>query len=286
MTTLSRLQQKLLDGRYRWGLVSRRTGRYGAESIRLVIYPPNTSIVERRCARLARFWPGVSIGLKAPALATLTGVPMFAIIASMILLAVTIGIALTRISTPLSCSVLQVQRQVARGVDQHQEADAGSQERVQGRETVELYCEAQVQARRPRDVHCTAPGEPGHERRPGRQPGETCPDRGRERRAQATGERGEKRQRERYQYGQSRQEQPPDTRGLRNSLGDSNTCLSPSKRSGGRALVVWPGPVFAGYIVLISGRSSGHPGSAPIRSRVRRYNETWKKETLGAQWFN
>lgn len=104
MTRGARLKQKLLDGRYRCGYVSRRTGRYGTESIRVVIYPPDTTQTERRYARLARLWPGISVGLlisKAPAVAALTDTPVLVTAALVVLVLILLGDALTRVSAPV-----------------------------------------------------------------------------------------------------------------------------------------------------------------------------------------
>lgn len=57
------LWRTLLDGRYRWGTAMRETGRYGAESIHLRIYPPGSSTIMRRFARITRLWPFVGAGL-------------------------------------------------------------------------------------------------------------------------------------------------------------------------------------------------------------------------------
>lgn len=67
-------RRTLLDGHCRWGSVTRQAGRYGAESIHLLIYPPDSSTLLRRLARSTRFWPLagaaliVLIGLGVPAL--------------------------------------------------------------------------------------------------------------------------------------------------------------------------------------------------------------------------
>ncbi|HSP76654.1 MAG TPA: DUF6611 family protein [Cryobacterium sp.] len=50
----------LLEGRYRWGYFTSSTGRYGSEYLRVVIYPPDSPRILRRCAHLARFWLPVS----------------------------------------------------------------------------------------------------------------------------------------------------------------------------------------------------------------------------------
>lgn len=50
-------RRTLLDGRYRWGTATQQTGRYGAESIHLLIYHPDTTNVMRRVNRSTRLWP-------------------------------------------------------------------------------------------------------------------------------------------------------------------------------------------------------------------------------------
>ncbi|WP_029088666.1 DUF6611 family protein [Brevibacterium album] len=105
MATLARLRQKLLDGRYRWGHVSRRSGRYGATSIRVVIYPPHSTEAERRCARLVRFWPwlaGGGIAAAVPVLGAVLDVPVPALLGALVLLAVFAGIALGRFAAPVA----------------------------------------------------------------------------------------------------------------------------------------------------------------------------------------
>ncbi len=58
---MERLRRTLLEGRYRWGYVVAGSTRYGARTIRIVIYPPASSRIERRCAHLARRWLWVSV---------------------------------------------------------------------------------------------------------------------------------------------------------------------------------------------------------------------------------
>jgi hypothetical protein len=104
MTTPSRIRQKLLDGRYRWGHLMRRTGRYGAKTIRVVIYPPQSTEAERRCARLARFWPWIGGGCLVVAVGFLDSgleVPILALVAAVALLVGFVGIALGRIAAPV-----------------------------------------------------------------------------------------------------------------------------------------------------------------------------------------
>ncbi|TCP52984.1 hypothetical protein EV191_10545 [Tamaricihabitans halophyticus] len=97
MNTNARYWQKLLDGRYRWGIASRQTSRYGARSIRLLIHPPDSSRTERRYARLARFWPviGVAIvALKGPTITFLTNVSAYLVFAAIVALVVWAGLTL------------------------------------------------------------------------------------------------------------------------------------------------------------------------------------------------
>lgn len=104
MITAAQLRQQMLDGRYRWGSASRSTGRYGAESIRLRVLPPDSSVVERRIARLARFWPGIGIALIAVKLGVAHVSPAISYIGAFILgvgLVVSIGLVLGRTSAPL-----------------------------------------------------------------------------------------------------------------------------------------------------------------------------------------
>lgn len=63
MSDSTPLWRTLLDGRYRWGTATRQTGRYGAESIHLRIYPPGSSTIMRRFARITRLWPFAGAGL-------------------------------------------------------------------------------------------------------------------------------------------------------------------------------------------------------------------------------
>lgn len=92
------LRRSLLDGRYRWGIATRRSGRYGSESIHLRIYQPETSTADRRLARVARLWPPVAavlvfiVGLVVPAVA---GVPAVLAFGAAAILAIAIGATLS-----------------------------------------------------------------------------------------------------------------------------------------------------------------------------------------------
>jgi hypothetical protein len=48
---------RLLDGAHRWGSFDATVGQYGVRRYRLIIYPPGSSIADRRLARLWRAWP-------------------------------------------------------------------------------------------------------------------------------------------------------------------------------------------------------------------------------------
>lgn len=94
----------MLDGRYRWGSASRSTGRYGAESISLRVLPPDSSVFERRIARLAKFWPGIGIALIALKLGVAHVSPGISYVVALILgvgFVVSIGVVLGRASAPL-----------------------------------------------------------------------------------------------------------------------------------------------------------------------------------------
>jgi len=104
MPRLAYIRQKLVDGRYRWGHVSHRTGRYGAESVRLVVYPPDVSTLERRCARVARLWPAVSIGaivVLAFPIVSLVEVSALVVIGMLAALSVLSGAAIGRVARPV-----------------------------------------------------------------------------------------------------------------------------------------------------------------------------------------
>jgi uncharacterized protein DUF6611 len=62
-----RLWSRLLDGAHRWGSFDAAVGRYGINRYRLTIYPPGSTIADRRLARLWRGWPitGAALGLVA-----------------------------------------------------------------------------------------------------------------------------------------------------------------------------------------------------------------------------
>lgn len=104
MSDAAPLRRTLLDGRYRWGTAMRETGRYGAESIHLRIYPPGSSTIMRRFARLTRLWPfagaGLTLlaGLLVPALVDVT--TSFAFITTMSFVIVVWGV-LAWISAPV-----------------------------------------------------------------------------------------------------------------------------------------------------------------------------------------
>lgn len=104
MITATQLRQRILEGRYRWGSASRSTGRYGAESIRLRVLPPNSSVIERRVARLTRFWPGIGIALIAVKLGIAHISPVIPYVVAFILgvsFVVCIGLVLGRASAPI-----------------------------------------------------------------------------------------------------------------------------------------------------------------------------------------
>jgi hypothetical protein len=48
---------RLLDGAHPWGSFDAMVSRYGVRRYRLTIYPPGTSTIDRRLARLWRGWP-------------------------------------------------------------------------------------------------------------------------------------------------------------------------------------------------------------------------------------
>lgn len=111
MNRSARLRQKFLDGRYRWGVATRSTGRYGSESISLLIHPPEASTVDRRSLRLARLWPGVGTGLfllvgfAGSAVAPISTLPAFGAAAVFVL---GVGAALSRITTPIRARMVSV----------------------------------------------------------------------------------------------------------------------------------------------------------------------------------
>ncbi|MGV0811980.1 DUF6611 family protein [Mycolicibacterium boenickei] len=53
----NRLLTPLLDGSRAWGCVQVRPGRFGITYYRLVVYPPDLTVAERRLVRVARGWP-------------------------------------------------------------------------------------------------------------------------------------------------------------------------------------------------------------------------------------
>lgn len=104
MITAAQLRQRILEGRYRWGSATRSTGRYGAEFIRLRILPPDSSVVERRMARLTRFWPGIGIALIIVKLGIAHISPVIPYVVAFILglgFVVCIGLVLGRASAPM-----------------------------------------------------------------------------------------------------------------------------------------------------------------------------------------
>jgi hypothetical protein len=56
---------RLIDGPHRWGAYTVTVGRYGIVNYRLVLYPPGTTVQERRRIRLCRSWiaAGIASGL-------------------------------------------------------------------------------------------------------------------------------------------------------------------------------------------------------------------------------
>lgn len=72
MAKLSRIIKIVIDGRYCWGFVSRRRTRYGRTTIRLTIYPPDITDVQRRIVRLSRAWPAIGTLLLVAISAVLT----------------------------------------------------------------------------------------------------------------------------------------------------------------------------------------------------------------------
>jgi hypothetical protein len=51
------LWSRLLDGVRPWGSFDVKISRYGVRRYRLIVYPPGSTIVDRRLARLYRGWP-------------------------------------------------------------------------------------------------------------------------------------------------------------------------------------------------------------------------------------
>lgn len=97
-------RRTLLDGRHRWGTVTRQAGRYGAESIHVRIYPPDSSVLLRRLARGTRLWPlagaglTVLIGLSVPAL---VDVPTAAAFITTLIFVLVVWAVLAWISRPV-----------------------------------------------------------------------------------------------------------------------------------------------------------------------------------------
>jgi hypothetical protein len=58
---------RLLEGAHPWGSFDATVTRYGVRRYRLIMYPPGTTVADRRLARLWRGWPitGVVLGLLA-----------------------------------------------------------------------------------------------------------------------------------------------------------------------------------------------------------------------------
>ena len=86
--------------------------------------------------------------------------------------------------------MLEVQRQIARGIHEDGEPDPGRKQRVQGREPVEGDLKTHVPARHPADLHGAPASEPAPERRPEGEEGEGGPDLRREAGPQNPGEQG------------------------------------------------------------------------------------------------
>lgn len=111
MNRSRRLRQRLLDGRYRWGTATRQTGRYGSESVRLRIHPPEATTADRRLARLARLWPGIGsgvvllLGLAVPAATPVPARLAFAVAA---ILVICIGVILGRTTEPVRAGTTEV----------------------------------------------------------------------------------------------------------------------------------------------------------------------------------
>lgn len=95
----------LLEGRYRWGYFTSSIGRYGSQNLRIVIYPPDSPRILRRCAHLARFWIPVSAaGTLGTASIVVTLVEISLLTASLgpAVLCVLVGTALKRVSAPIT----------------------------------------------------------------------------------------------------------------------------------------------------------------------------------------
>ena len=54
---LARSWSRMLDGEYVWGAIDIWPSRHGVHKYRLVVFPPGTSVAERRLLRLWRGWP-------------------------------------------------------------------------------------------------------------------------------------------------------------------------------------------------------------------------------------
>lgn len=105
------LGKPLLDGRYHWGHAARRSGRYGARSIRVVIYPPSSTRVQRRIARLHRFWLFIAVGLiigLGPAVARLTATPLVLGLLTTLVVVCVIGSELRRAASPVTAHSVEL----------------------------------------------------------------------------------------------------------------------------------------------------------------------------------
>lgn len=122
MASLTRLRRQVLDGRHRWGWVSERAGRYGSSSILLCIYPPDSSRFERRLARLARFWPLLSLSIILAKVGTSQLLPaVSALLAGAIGIAFTagVGVALARMTASVRSRVVARFASVPRWASEH-----------------------------------------------------------------------------------------------------------------------------------------------------------------------
>lgn len=86
-----------------------------------------------------------------------------------------------------------MQRQVARGIDEHCEPDPARQQRVERSEPVELQVQPQIPTRRPRHVHRAAARGPAPQRSPEGEEGEYGPDLRRKAGLRNPGEQGNRR---------------------------------------------------------------------------------------------
>jgi hypothetical protein len=98
---------RLLDGAHPWGSFDAMVSRYGVRRYRLIIYPPGTTLADRRLARLWRGWPitGAVLGLLALMLLGNAAVSPDAVLAGVVGAYVSVGVLLCLRAGPVRVQV-------------------------------------------------------------------------------------------------------------------------------------------------------------------------------------